>query len=296
MAIQFKSYQQIVGDMLRKITSITGINDFHKGSVILTIIEAMAQEIFTEYGALINILDNFSLDNVSGIDLDNKAKEFGLERLEATFSSGFTKIIDNTITKKFTTVYAGSTPPIAGDTNIKVADASEFPAGSYIYIGRTTANVEGPIQIGTPVNNTSYWDVPLITPLAKNHNLNETVILAQGGNRTVASNIIVNIPASNISPAVSFKILTGAILADGEDTLNNILVSCVTAGSIGNAPLGAITQFGTTPFNGAQVTNTIAFSNGRDLETDQELRERIKNHIQSLSKGTLIAILNGIVG
>ena len=302
MTIVFKSYEQIVGDLLRKITATTGINDFSEGSVITTLVEAAAQEIFAEYGSLINILDNFSIDNVSGIDLDNKGDEYSLKRLNALASSGFVNIIDSTFTKKFTTVYIGATPPVVGNTTLKVADGSIFlnSLGAFvpgnIYIGRGSVNVEGPIQVTAATNNTSYWALTLATPLAKNHNLNETVILAQGGNRSIAVGTLVNVPASNVSPAITFKTISANILADGEDILNNILVSCTQTGSIGNIPIGYVTQFSSLPFTGATVTNSLAFSNGRDLEDDDSFRDRIKTHIQALSMGTVTAIENAVIG
>jgi len=311
MAFMLKSYNQIVGDMIRKTLSVTGINDMNKGSVIMTILEASAQELFAQYGALIDILDSFYLDNLTGIDLDKKGAEYGLDRLPATNSSGFVTIGDSTFTKVFSTVYIGSTPPIAGDTSIKVADAEDFLSASAtetfpgsgiwndtgsIYVGRGTSNFEGAIAYTQLIDHSSYWEIKLSVPLSKDHTLSETVIKAQGTNRTIATGTLVRIPANNISNAVLFSVINESIVADGEDTLNNVLVKAVEAGINGNAPLNSIIEFETEPFNGATVTNITAFSNARDLETDQEFRDRIKEHIQSLSKGTKLALLTGVIG
>lgn len=297
MALKLKSYNQIVGDMLRKLFAVTGLNDANKGSVLTTLLEAAAQEDFSQYGSLIELLDNFSLDTTSGADLDKKAAEFNISRLSSTASSGFVTITDSTFDKVSTGIFIGASPPIAGDTVINVNDASEFAFPGSVYIGRGTPNFEGPIaQSIAPIDNGSYWTVTLATPLSKNHSLNEKVIFAQGGDRTVPAGTIVKIPANNISSEVSFKIAANELLADGENTLNNVLVFAIRPGSSGNAPLGSIVQFESLPFNGAVVTNPAPFSNARDLESDQDLRDRIKNHIQSLSKGTSTAIVSGVVG
>lgn len=300
MSLIFKSYQRILGDMIRKLMAMSGISDLNKGSVVMTMLEAVAQEVFAQYGSLIKVLDNFSLDNLSGIDLDNKAQEYSKERLSALPSSGFVKITDTSFDKIFSTVYIGATPPVAGDTVINVADASDFPSSApygALYLGRGTSNLEGPISInGAPVNHVTYWSIPISTPLAKNHNLGETVILAQGGARTIATGTIASIPANNVSPSVSFRVVSSVTIEDGENVIENVLVAATTPGVIGNAPLRAINRFNSPPFAGASVSNEYVFSNGRDLETDQELRERIKDYIQSISKGTALAIISGIIG
>ena len=305
MSVQFKSFQEILGDMIRKLMAVTGVNDLNKGSVLMTLLEASAQEDFSQYGALIEVLDNYSLDNTSGADLDKRAAEYNLTRLAATRASGFITISDSTMSKVSTGIYIGASPPIAGDNVIKVDDASDITFPGSIYIGRSTPNFEGPIALKNPtlvpggqnpIDNGSYWEIHLAVPLTKNHNLNETVVLAQKGDRGISAGTLVRIPSNNISSAISFKVVNDQILADGEEILNNILVFATVIGSTGNAPLQSISEFEILPFTGAIVTNHTSFSNARDLETDQELRDRIKNEIQSLPRGVRQAILSGVIG
>jgi len=295
--LTIKSYNEILSDQIRKLMAVTGLNDTSKGSVLMTLLEAAAQEDFAQYGQLIELLNNFSLDTTSGADLDKRAFEVGISRLYSTSASGYVNISDSSITKVYSALYIGANSPIIGDTIIKVTDASDFVFPGSIYIGRGTANFEGPIVMsGAPTDNTSYWTITLAAPLSKNHNLNETVILKQGGARPIATGTIVQVPANNISSEVNFTVVSTQTMADGEDTVENILVSASVPGTTGNIPISSITQFSNLPFNGATVTNTTAFSNARDLETDQELRDRIKSTIQSLARGTGTAILSGIVG
>ena len=47
MAIQIKSFNQILGDMIRKIVAETALNDLNAGSVLLTLLEAAAANDFS---------------------------------------------------------------------------------------------------------------------------------------------------------------------------------------------------------------------------------------------------------
>ncbi len=46
MSIQIKSFNQILGDMVRKIVADTPLNDLNPGSVLLTLLEAAAANDF----------------------------------------------------------------------------------------------------------------------------------------------------------------------------------------------------------------------------------------------------------
>lgn len=63
----------------------------------------------------------------------------------------------------------------------------------------------------------------------------------------------------------------------------NINVECDTAGSIGNVPIGAIKFFPVTLSGLTSVTNSSAFTNGFDEETDDSLKSRYYEHIQKPS-------------
>ena len=297
MGISVKSYPELLGSMVRKVMAITGVSDMHKGSVILTMLEGAAQNDYEQMAALVRLLDDASVDYATGADLVKVAHQYGLDDapLPATNATGFVTIGDSTFTKLATNVYVGANPPIAGDLVLKVNSVTGFVGGNQVYVGRGTSNSEGPFTIASVSAGTAYGTITLTAPLANNHNVNETVIKAQGGNRTVLRGAKVQIPASNASPAVSFTTQVDAVVLDGEDTLDNILVQCDVPGTIGNAPLGYISQFSSVPFTGATVTNPSKFNNAKDVETDDALRQRIKDHVQGLSKGTPESILSAIL-
>ena len=103
----------------------------------------------------------------------------------------------------------------------------------------------------------------------------------------------VTVPATGTNAALDFEILNDTTLFAGEATLLAIDVRALLAGTQGNVGSGSITQ---TTIGGLSVTNPSSFTTGTDLETDASLRDRIRSHIQSLSRGTQQAVLNAIVG
>lgn len=90
------------------------------------------------------------------------------------------------------------------------------------------------------------------------------------------------------NPAYSAS-LGGYVVAAGVASVT-VTVQAVTAGSAGNVSAGSISVIS----GGIQyidtVTNTNAFTNGSDAETDDNARARFRLWISSLSKGTLAAV------
>ena len=295
MSFTPKSFQQIVGSMAAKMAAETPITDFSDGSVILTLLEAAAQEDFQQYIQMLNIIRNYNLDTTEGEDLDNRATEYGLTRISAKPHSGFVTVTDVSFTKIFTKIYAGLPGPVAGSIVINVDNASSFPASGQLYIGRGTSNSEGPIAYSAaPVNNTSYWTITLDVALINDHGTDETVILAQGGNRVIEAGTEVEIPETDVSDPIKFELNQTIQILDGEDTFANILVTALEPGGF-RVPSNSIISFPNIPFVGATVTNPLPFVNGRDEETDQELRDRIRDTVQSLSRGTGLSIRSSIL-
>lgn len=291
-----KSFQQITAGMAAKVAAETPITDFTDGSVVLTLLEAAAQEDFNQYVQMLNIIRGYNLDTTEGTDLDNRAQEYGLTRIQPSPHSGFVSITDTRFTKIASKLYAGLPGPIATTLTLNVDDASTFPASGSVYVGRSTVNSEGPIAYSAaPVNNGAYWTITLDVALVNDHGTDETVILAQFGNRTIEAGTEVEIPENDVSDKVLFELNQTIVLLDGENEIDNVLVTALEAGGF-RVPANSISAFSNPPFSGATVNNPLPFVNGRDLESDQSLRDRIRDRIQSLSRGTTQSIRTGIVG
>lgn len=300
--LELKSNQQILSKMISKFLSETGLNDINAGSFLLTLLEAPAREDFQQYVQMLNIIRNFNLDTTTGQDLDNKAFEFGISRRLARKATGNITILrEETFEKVATTFYSGLPSPIAGNDEIFVNDASNalFGSSGTLIIGRGTSNEEEVPYTSAPVDNTNYWTITLDTPLSNDHGLDETVILKQGSDELINAGTVITVPATGVSPEITFTTNQDVVLLAGEDKIENVNVTASEEGSKGNIPIKAIVgedAFSSPPFAGARAQNDSKFTTGRDRETDEELRDRIKQHIQSLSKGIKTAIRNAING
>lgn len=296
-----KTERQIQIDILTKIIALLGINDINPASVLDILTAAVAQQGFQQYVAMVQIARLVDINAISGQDLDNKAFEYGLIRQLPEPSTGVINILRPAgFVKVATTFYPGLPAPIVGNTTIYVNDASNalYASSGTLILGRGTSNEEEVTYSAAPIDNTNYWTFT-VSPLAFNHAVSETVILAQGSDETIQAGTVVSVPATGTTAQINFTTDSKAILLSGESEVDNISVTCSSAGSQGNIPIQAINgtnAFQTPPFPGARAINPVKFTTGLDRETDDELRDAIQNWVQSLSRGVVGAIKNAIVG
>lgn len=290
-----RSKEQITGELIDSIRArLRKDIDLADSSTLLQIIEAISQGLFRSGADVISMIDALSIDRAEGEQLQREARDANVPILPSLTSTGRVNISDTTFVKIQSRVYAGQPAPVAGSLTLYVADASLFPSGGgRIYVGRGTTNVEGPLTYTSvqPEAGGAYWSITLAgtSPTTKFHNLGETVVLAQGGNRLIPANTTVQTAQGASITAVSFVTTSAATIIDGEVTVNDVPVRCTVAGTIGNVSRGAIKEIVGVPFAGT-VFNEFAFNNGRDADTDDDIRERIKAYEQAKSKGTEQAI------
>lgn len=297
MAIQIKSFNQILGDMIRKIIAETALNDLNAGSVLLTLLEAAAANDFENNTAILNVLELLNIDAIKNNDLDAKAGDFGLSRRAAVKASGLVNILNTNIVKRSTGLYVIKPAPIAGQMKLYVNDTTGWSASGNLYIGRGTQSFEGPIAYTSINVFPTYSEIVLSSALQKDHLLSDTVIDSQGEpDRLIAAGTVVKIPANNQNPEIQYVTLRDATIPSGEDIVQGVEVIALVAGSLGNAGINTITEFDTAPFTGAAVTNTSSFSNGKDIETDVELRNRLKSYAITLARGTAPSIIESVIG
>jgi uncharacterized phage protein gp47/JayE len=295
--ININSYNEILGNMIRKIIADTPANDINKGSLLLTLLEAAAANDYENNTAILNVLELLNIDAIQNNDLDAYASNYGLKRNTAAKASGFIRIKDSTITKRSTTLYPVKPAPITGTTVLHVNDATGWNQTGVVYLGRGTPNFEGPLSYTSITDNGTFFTIQLSSALEKDHLLSETVVDGQGTtDRRILAGAIVKIPSNSVTPEVQYAVLRDGVIPAGEDTVESIPVVAIKAGSSGNAGINSVTLFNTLPFTGAQVTNTNAFTNGRDTESDDQFRNRIKAYSSSLARGTKGSILSAIEG
>jgi len=290
-----KSFQQILADMVSKFLAETGVNDINPGSVVTTFLETASQEDAQQYFQMYQIIRNYILDTTEGTDLDNRAKEFGLTRLDSKKATGTVSFFNNGIIPVKTKIYNISRGPVAGQNYVDVDSSSGFPSTGTVIIGRGTSNVETRAY-SSITNFNSFARINLTSSLINDHGTDEIVVLSQGGDRLIPLGTVVKVPASDVSDEITFLTTQAATILDGELQIDGVPIIATLAGADSNVSAGSISQFDTLPFSTAKVSNVYAIVNGTDRETDEELRTRIRNWIQSLSRGTKQAISSGVIG
>ena len=288
-------YPEILGEMIARLTAVTPLSDINFGSVWTSMLEAAAQEDDEQYFQMLEIIRAFSLDSTTGQDLDDRAFEFGITRLSAQTATTIVTLGDSAFTKISTGIYSGLPGPASGSNTVNGDNLTGFDISGTIIIGRGTPNAET-VPYGTITDNGNYVTFNLSASLANDHGTDESIVLANGGNRLINAGTVVVVPAGDITPQIEFTLDDDATLDDGEDSLPGVAVTAAEAGADSNVPIGAIITFDSPPFSTATVINPARVTNGTDEETDQELRDRIKDTIQSLSRGTGQAIITGVVG
>jgi hypothetical protein len=295
-SIEIKSYNQILGNMVRQILAETPLSDVNAGSILLSLLEACASNDFENNVAILNVLQLLNVDAIRNNDLDNKAADFGLTRKAAVSASGTVTIQNGNITKQSTNLYSIKPAPISGQTVLFVNNTAGWAPSGSLYIGRGTNSFEGPISYTSITTFGTYSQINLGSALQKDHLGSDTVINSQGQpDRLISAGTIVKIPSNNQSPEILYATIRDAVLPSGEDKVEGVLVSALVPGSQGNAFINTINKFDSAPFSGAVVTNTSSFSTGRDVESDVDLRNRIKSYAASLARGTRPAIVSAVL-
>jgi len=290
-----RTFTVIMKDMLATLLANTPLTDVNYGTIWTTMLEAAATEDDEQYFQMLEIIRGYSLDTVEGSDLDARAAEYSLTRVTAAAASTTVTLGDSAFVKVVTNVYAGLPGALAGSMAINGDVATGFPASGSVILGRGTTNVEK-VPYASVTQFANYVTFNLSAATAKDHGTSETIILAKAGDRVISSGSIVKVPASDTSPEVQYTLDVSGTILDGETQATGIDVTCNQVGSVGNVPIGAIQAFQSKPFATATVSNPQKVTNGLDDESDQDLRDRIKNTIQSLSRGTGTSIINGVLG
>jgi len=291
-----RSYQQILADLIDGFRSKVGVRNLRVGGGILSMLEATARSDLRSSQDTFGILNSTSLDNSTGTALDRKGKDEQCPRLQQSAASGAVTISDSSFTKKSTSLFQGGSAPIVGSTTLSLVDATSFPPTGSVYVGRGTRNYEGPIAYTSKANVGTHWTLSLATGTTSFHNTTETVVLAQGGTRTIGPGTVGQTPQANVADAVQFRTLYKAQVPDGETSVTGVTVVAQLKGTVGNVLANSIVQFVQPPFNGATITNPLPFSNGVDTELDDPYRERIRAVAESRQTGTTLALKNAVLG
>jgi hypothetical protein len=293
-----QSYQQILGAQLNTVRSRLGLRKFKPGGQFLTIFEASAQSDARISADVFKGLLSQDLDASEGIVLDRIGNSEGVPRRSKKASQGQITVTDPSFQKVSSTVYHGKPAPIVGSVSVYVSKGSTFdlaPPTGQVYLGRGTVNYEGPLSYSAKTDSGSCWTLTL-SSTTKFHNQGESVILAQGGNRPIQIGQIVSTTQGASTAPVTFTTAQAAAVADGEVQIDLVPITCTVDGIAGNLAPNSIVSFGDSPpFTNATVTNPKAISFGRDVEQDNDYRDRIRQARADKQRGTATAIKGAVI-
>jgi hypothetical protein len=272
-----------------------GLRGLKVGSPLLSIFEAAAESDIRNSSDLFSLLRATSLEHAAGQALDRLAADEGLQRQVNTFANAGVNVLDPSFPKVSSTVFAGTPAPIAGVSTLNLSSRTGFPSSGSVYVGRGTANLEGPLAYTGVSAHGAYWQLALSAPTQGFHNCGETVVLAQGGPRAIPAGSVCQTLAGNASSSVQFKTLYAATLPDGETEVDGVQVVALLPGIGGNVGAGAISSW-VSLGGGLTCVNPLPVTSARAAESNDQLRERIRERRATRARGTVLALVTGVVG
>lgn len=294
----------MVDDYLSRLDSTgiaPGVQSLRVGSSILAMLEGVGQSQAHNSQDLMNVLNADDIDHVKGARLDRIGRTERVPRRGETYASGSGTVTDTRYTRTASKVYPGKPAPLVGAGTIYVSDASAFPSTGQVYIGRGTSNYEGPLSYSAKAAvvsglTTLYWTLTITGGTLRSHNSGESVVLAQGGNRTISVGQVVGTPQGSVTDAVLYSVTQQVTLQDGEVELDGVSIVAQLTGNGGNQNSGAIRVVTAPAFTGMAFTNPLPISNGLPVEDDDHYRARIKAVRANRSKGTPDALMSRAYG
>ena len=292
MPFQPRLQSEIVNDALAYISAQTDMTT-EVGSFVRSLVEAYAIEMDEANYQMVQAIDGYSISTATGSDLDRRAADYDITRLQPAGSTVYVVFRDGSL---ITSTLALNES--AGSVTLEVRDSSQFPTGGYPYNVRVGEGTLGVEVVAVTNNNVATNTLTLAAGCVNVHTAGERVSRVTGSpNIFVNAGQTVQVPPTGNTPAIVFVTQETATIVNGYYQSGPVLARSQLPGSASNIGGAQITQFATSaPFTNAQVTNLSPASGGRDIETDQQLRDRILNHLRSLSTGNLYALRQAALG
>lgn len=274
MPIELKSQDQLVKEMMDYVAAHSDLTDFNVGSVIRTVLEAAAMNDAELYLQLAMLRQLQNIDLVRGNDLDERAAEYNLSRRPPQRSLAKTiKLGDSGVSEKIENTLAVALVAGTPVTSVTLTDGSDFPNTGYLIFDRDNSARER-FQYTARVGNVF---TVAFTP-TKAHAIGASVILSQqGADHTVPAGTIVVASQTADADEVKFSLNTDITLYDGDVYSDYVEAYSLITGTDSNVAEGRIDSFASNPWSTATVVNDTGSSGGLPIETDDDLRSRVKN-------------------
>jgi uncharacterized phage protein gp47/JayE len=288
-----RTFTAILTDMIAFVQEHTNITDFSVGSVVRTLLEAAALEDDEQYFQMVQLIDIFSYTTATGEDLDRRLADFNIFRLSSKDAYGKVLFTNGNIVSD---LVAADT--LSGNTQIQIFDSIGFSNSSFPYtirVGERTTRAQDLIVTGldTPTNTFT-----VSSPLINDALIGDKVSLVTGSSSYVINTgTNVQAPATTTENSKIYRTTEIATISEGNYYSNLVTAISSVSGPEGNTGSDRVTQFvSSPPFSGSGVTNPIAFEGGSSRESDADFRARAVEKLQSLSRGTVLALKSNSVG
>ena len=293
MTFSPRSFPIILEDMVAYVRANSVVSDFTVGSVARTMLEAAAYEDDEQYFQMTQLLDAFSILTARGEKLDRRMADFGIRRLPSNKATLPVRFYDTALV---TTRLA--TDVTSGSTSIPLFDSTRFPVSGFPYTVRVGEGTTRLQDLEVTAHSTSTRTLTLSTTISNDLLIGDRVNLVTGATaRSIARSTSIQAAATVTEASRIFTTTTAAFISPGNFFSNRVTARANTAGTTGNVGAGRVNQFsGSKPFQSAGVTNLSPSTDGSNRENDEDFLDRGLRELQSLSRGTPLAIRSASVG
>jgi uncharacterized phage protein gp47/JayE len=258
-----------------------GLTDFNPGSVIGTLIRAVAREFKVLYEQMDQAYRRAFIDVATGVALDNVVALLGVERHPAIKARGQVTYLRRTATDQPVVIAAGERVADAtGRTYVTLQSATIEPQQDEFHVqsGGVLSTAD---KIAKLVGIWPRDDTPdPATTLA-------TVDTAAGQPFGADERTITLAPA--VRPSADLRVRFQAKSV-------TVPVEAVQPGPDGNVNAGTVTVMPTPPVGVTGVLNEALIDGGRPAEPDDQLRERAKHALERAGNATLNALKFAVLG
>ena len=258
-----------------------GLTDFNPGSVVGTLIRAVAREMKLVYEQMDQAYRRAFIDVATGVALDNVVALLGIDRHPPIRARGWVTYARRTATDR----------PVAIAKGSRVADASGRTFATLQEAAIPPREDEIRVQSGGVLHTTDriaklvgVWrqaDAP--DPAKALHTIGTA-----GGQPFGADERTVTL-AAGVRPA-------GELRVRYQPKSVTVPVEAVEPGTDGNVNAGTVTVMPTPPAGVTGVVNDAPIEGGRPAEPDDQLRERAKHALERAGNATLNALEFAVLG
>lgn len=290
---RLRTVYEILSSALATLVGESEITDQSRGGVARTLLEATSLQDADQYVQIAKLRKLYRLRNCKGADLDERLLDYNEVRLTPQKSVGQVKFGDSNLTTKVSATL-GPSGASAGSGTLVMAAAipATFPATGTLVLDRGGATRENVVY-------TSYAGstFTLSGTTTYSHAASGTVYLSTVGfDRTFPASTKITTVETDDTDALTFRTLTAVTLFDGDFETELVDATSDFTGAIFNVGSETIRLLTSPPFSTATVTNPGVFTRGRDVESDEDVYDRVERKIQSLSTGNVTALETAALG